>query len=65
VSTRRVDGLVKTLGIESLSKSQVSRMAAELDEVIDEFRSRPLDGGPCTYVWLDALTQTGPSSGLT
>jgi putative transposase len=31
VSTRRVDGLVKTLGIESLSKSQVSRMAGELD----------------------------------
>ena len=34
VSTRRVDKLVKTLGIEGLSKSQVSRMAAELDEVV-------------------------------
>lgn len=57
VSTRRVDGLVKTLGIESLSKSQVSRMAAELDEMVGEFRNRPLDAGPYTYVWMDALTQ--------
>jgi putative transposase len=57
VSTRRVDGLVKTLGIESLSKSQVSRMAAELDVVVTEFRNRPLDAGPYTYVWMDALTQ--------
>jgi putative transposase len=57
VSTRRVDGLVKTLGIEGLSKSQVSRMAAELDEMVAEFRNRPLDAGPYTYVWMDALTQ--------
>jgi putative transposase len=57
VSTRRVDGLVKTLGIESLSKSQVSRMAAELDEMVTDFRNRPLDAGPYTYVWMDALTQ--------
>jgi putative transposase len=46
VSTRRVDGLVKTLGIESLSKSQVSRMASELDVMVTEFRNRPLDAGP-------------------
>jgi putative transposase len=57
VSTRRVDGLVKTLGIEGLSKSQVSRMAGELDEMVAEFRNRPLDAGPYTYVWMDALTQ--------
>ena len=57
VSTRRVDGLVRTLGIESLSKSQVSRMAGELDEMVTEFRNRPLDAGPYTYVWMDALTQ--------
>ncbi|EXJ51532.1 hypothetical protein AS96_09100, partial [Microbacterium sp. MRS-1] len=42
VSTRRMDKLVKTLGIHSLSKSQVSRMAAELDEHVDQFRHRPL-----------------------
>ncbi len=57
VSTRRVDKLVKTLGIEGISKSQVSRMAKALDEMVASFRSRPLDGGPYTYLWLDALTQ--------
>ena len=45
VSTRRVEGLVHTLGIESLSKSQVSRMAKELDAEVGAFRARPLDGG--------------------
>jgi len=55
VSTRRVEGLVRTLGIEHLSKSQVSRMAKDLDEEVAAFRSRPLDAGPYTYVWLDAM----------
>lgn len=57
VSTRRVDKLVQTMGIEGISKSQVSRMAADLDEMVTEFRNRPLDNGPYTYVWADALTQ--------
>ena len=57
VSTRRMDKLVKTLGIDSLSKSQVSRMAADLDHVVDDFRHRPLgDAGPFTFVAADALT---------
>ena len=57
VSTRRMDKLVKQLGIHSLSKSQVSRMAADLDEHVDEFRHRPLgDAGPFTFVAADALT---------
>ncbi|NLW13836.1 MAG: IS256 family transposase, partial [Trueperella sp.] len=57
VSTRRMDKLVKTLGIHSLSKSQVSRMATELDEHVDQFRHRPLDeAGPFTFVAADALT---------
>ena len=57
VSTRRMDKLVKTLGIDSLSKSQVSRMAAELDAHVEEFRHRPLDAaGPFTFVAADALT---------
>jgi len=55
VSTRRVDGLVKTLGIEHISKSQVSEMAKSLDEEVAAFRSRPLDEGPYPYLWLDAL----------
>jgi putative transposase len=63
VSTRRVEGLVQTLGIESASKSQVSRMAAELDVEVTAFRNRPLDGGPYTYVSLDAMTQKVRESG--
>ena len=57
VSTRRVEGLVQTLGIEHLSKSQVSRMAKDLDAEVAAFRNRPLDAGPYTYVWLDAMVQ--------
>ncbi len=47
--------LVATLGITSLSKSQVSVMAKELDEQVEAFRSRPLDAGPYTFVAVDAL----------
>ena len=50
VSTRRVDDLVKALGCEGISKSQVSRICQELDVVVDGFMGRPLDGGPCTDV---------------
>ena len=57
VSTRRVDDLVKALGCEGTSKSQVSRICSELDGVVDSFLDRPLDGGPYRYLWLDALTQ--------
>ena len=57
VSTRRMDKLVKTLGITGLSKSRVSRIAAYLDEHVYEFRHRPLDdAGPFTFVAADALT---------
>ncbi len=55
VSTRRVDDVVKAMGIEGISRSQVSAMAKELDTIVEAFRSRPLDAGPYTYVWLDAL----------
>jgi putative transposase len=57
VSTRRMDKLVQTLGITSLSRSQVSRMAADLDEQVAAFRTRPLgEAGPFTFVAADALT---------
>ncbi|WP_460744750.1 IS256 family transposase [Mariniluteicoccus endophyticus] len=57
VSTRRMDKLVKTLGIDRLSKSQVSQMAADLDEHVEQFRHRPLgDAGPFTFISADALT---------
>ena len=56
VSTRRMDKLVQTLGITGLSKSQVSVMAKELDEHVEEFRTRRLeDAGPFTFVAADAL----------
>jgi SAM-dependent methyltransferase len=63
VSTRRVDDIVRTLGIEGISRSQVSRLAKDLDAVVEAFRSRPLDAGPYTYVWLDALTRKVRESG--
>jgi putative transposase len=65
VSTRRVEKLAASLGVVGLSKSQVSVMAAELDEVVEGFRSRPLDGGPYTFVWIDALTQKVREGGRT
>jgi transposase-like protein len=57
VSTRRVEKLAASLGVTQLSKSQVSAMAAHLDEQVATFRNRPLDAGPYSFVWLDALTQ--------
>jgi putative transposase len=54
VSTRKVEDLVQALGIEKLSKSQVSQLAKELDGVVKSFRERPL-AGTFTYLWLDAL----------
>jgi len=56
VSTRRMNDLVQSLGITGLSKSQVSEMAKDLDEQVEQFRSRPLDQGPDTFVAADALT---------
>jgi len=55
VSMRRMDKLVETLGITSLSKSQGSVMARELDTAVEAFRTRPLDAGPYTFVAADAL----------
>ena len=56
VSTRRMDKPVRSLGITSLSKSQVSDMARELDAHVEQFRTRPLaDTGPFTFVAADTL----------
>ena len=65
VSTRRVEKLAASLGVTSLSKSQVSLMAAELDEMVEGFRSRKLDAGPYTFLWIDALTQKVREGGRT
>jgi putative transposase len=55
VSTRRVDDVARAMGIDGISKSQVSRLCAELDDVVAAWRNRPLDAGPYAFVWLDAL----------
>ena len=65
VSTRRVEKLVEQLGITGLSKSQVSEMAKSLDAQVADFRNRPLDSGPYTFVWIDALTQRVREGGRT
>ena len=54
VSTRKVDDLLKALGLTGIDKSKVSRICKELDELVDGFRNRPLEGS-YPYLWLDAL----------
>jgi len=54
VSTRRMDELAKALGLQGIDKSKVSRICKELDEMVAQFRGRPLqDKYP--YIWLDAI----------
>ena len=53
VSTRKVDELVKALGLDGISKSQVSRICQELDAVVEPFRTRRLEAA-YPYVWVDA-----------
>ena len=62
VSTWRVDNLVRALGMEGTSKSQVSRMCQELDEEVEGFRTRELEG-PYPYLWLDATLCQGSAAG--
>ena len=53
VSTRSVDDLVQVMGMSGISKSQVSRLCAEIDGKIHSFLERPLEG-EWPYLWLDA-----------
>jgi len=53
VSTRSVDGLVKACGLTGVSKSQVSRLCAEIDARVQAFLERPLEGH-YPYLWIDA-----------
>jgi putative transposase len=53
VSTRSVDDLVKALGMTGISKSQVSRLCAEIDERVNAFLERPIEGD-WPYLWIDA-----------
>jgi transposase-like protein len=54
VSTRKVDELVQALGLKGMDKSKVSRICKGLDELVQDFRQRPLEE-EYPYVWLDAL----------
>jgi mutator family transposase len=60
-----VEKLAASLCVAGLSKSQVSIMAGELDEVAASFQDRPLDRGPYMFVWIDALTQKVREGGRT
>ena len=53
VSTRRVDDLVQAMGLSGISKSQVSKLCKEIDERVQAFLERPLEG-EWPYLWLDA-----------
>jgi transposase-like protein len=53
VSTRSVDDLVKAMGMSGISKSQVSRLCAEIDEKVKAFLARPIEGD-WPYLWIDA-----------
>ena len=53
VSTRKVDRLVEQLGIDGMSKDRVSAVCRALDEQVELFRQRPLEGA-YPYLWLDA-----------
>jgi transposase-like protein len=54
VSTRKVDDLVQAMGLSGVDKSKVSRIVKSLDELVQDFRQRPLEE-EYPYVWLDAL----------
>jgi transposase-like protein len=53
ISTRSVDDLVKAMGMTGISKSQVSRLCEEIDERVNAFLSRPIEG-EWPYLWIDA-----------
>jgi putative transposase len=53
ISTRSVDDLVKAMGMSGISKSQVSRLVAEIDERVNAFLARPIEG-VWPYLWIDA-----------
>jgi transposase-like protein len=53
ISTRSVDDLVKAMGMSGISKSQVSRLVEEIDERVNAFLARPIEG-EWPYLWIDA-----------
>ena len=62
VSNRRVEKLVQQLGIDRIGRSQVSRLAKVLDEIVEQFRTRPLDGARASRVWGSVPRTRTPAS---
>lgn len=68
ISTRSVDDLLKALGMDGISKSQVSRLCEELDERVHAILDRPIEGD-WPYLWIDATyvklrqNDPGPAKG--
>lgn len=58
VSTRRVDNLVQAMGLSGIPKSTVSKLCKEIDERVNAFLQRPLEGA-WPYLWLDATSVAG------
>jgi transposase-like protein len=62
VSTRSVDDLVQAMGMSGISKSQVSRLCAEIDDKVKAFLTRPIEGD-WLYLWIDATYVKGAPAG--
>src|SRR5205814_7774025 len=62
ISTRKVDDLVRALGIDGISRSEVSRICRSLDEEVKAFLHRPIEQA-CPYLWLDATFHKVRESG--
>jgi Transposase, Mutator family len=62
ISTRSVDDLVRAMGCSGVSKSQVPRLCADIDERVQAFLQRPIEGD-WPYVWLDASSARRMASG--
>jgi transposase-like protein len=63
VSTRSVDELVKAMGLTGISRSQVSRLCTEIDERVQAFLNRPLEG-EWPYLWIDAIPAFGGTGSI-
>lgn len=57
VSIRRVDTLVRSMGLDGISKLQVPEIGKRLEDTVSEFRDRVLDGGPFPFVWVEGVAR--------
>jgi len=64
ISTRSVDDLVKAMGMEGISKSQVSRLCGEIDERVNAFLTRPIEGFGRMSGWTPPTSRSGATTAL-